>query len=277
MTQFMRKNALVLALATASSCAATFASAAPPVGDASAYDFSVHVNLIVTQLDVPAQTHAAIVESSENSEDSQQANSLTIADPLNLIKLNSGLLTAQAQYVVGGLSAIAAQSSVEGLDLSAVGLGNIHVLSVLASTLTSRSVLMGSCPPPPSQHTSGLLDEFVFFNGFDEGNLTIGDDIGGGGTGGLPGSGAEFGDLQIKILGTPIVNLPPVPPPNTAIDLSVLGIAGATLVLNERTVEGDGVNSLSLSTNALHLTLNVVGLVTADVIVGHSDASLRCL
>jgi hypothetical protein len=32
----------------------------------------------------------------------------------------------------------------------------------------------------------------------------------------------------------------------------------------------------SLSSNALHLTLNVAGVITADVVLGHSDSTLDC-
>jgi len=77
-------------------------------------------------------------------------------------------------------------------------------------------------------------------------------------------------------MGTPVPNIPEAPPPNTQVDLGSAGIAAATLVLNERTVSGDGVNSISLSTNALHLALDVAGLVTADVVFAHSDSTLDC-
>ena len=42
------------------------------------------------------------------------------------------------------------------------------------------------------------------------------------------------------------------------------------------TVTGDGVHSISLATNAIHLALNVPGLVTADVVFAHSDSTLDC-
>ena len=66
------------------------------------------------------------------------------------------------------------------------------------------------------------------------------------------------------------------PPPNTSIDLSALGIAGVTLVLNEQTRTGDGVHSLTLTTNGILLGLNVAGLVTGDVVVAHSEVGMAC-
>lgn len=272
-----RKTTLGIAAAIAFGIGAAHAAApaATPIASAHAYDFSISINLLITRLDVPAQTSTSIVDSNTATGDTDELTSLDVADPMNLIKVKTGVLTSEAQHAAGGLSVVAAESVVNQLDLSAVGIANVDVLAIKASTITSRSVLTGSCPatlPRPS----GLLDEFVYFNGFDEGNLAIGDPGGGGSGGGLPDTGAELGDLQIRIIGTPIVNLPPLPPPNTAIDLAALGIVGATLVLNERTVGGDGAHSLSVSTNSLRLTLNVAGLVTANIIIGHSEASLQC-
>ncbi|HEX7769141.1 MAG TPA: choice-of-anchor P family protein, partial [Dokdonella sp.] len=137
--------------------------------------------------------------------------------------------------------------------------------------------LAGACPDTPPE-VNGLLDDFVFFTGFDPGNLGGGDDGGGdgGGFGGLPPTGANLIDVQLSVLGTDVPALPLDPDPNTEIDLDVLGITGATLVLNEQTRSGDGVSSLAVGSNALHLTLGVAGLVNADVIVAHSAVSLDC-
>jgi hypothetical protein len=84
-------------------------------------------------------------------------------------------------------------------------------------------------------------------------------------------------DLQIKILGIALPDLPTNPPPNTSIDLAALGIANATLVLNEQTVSGDGVTSGGVTSNALHLNLDAVGgLISADVVLAHSNSLLAC-
>lgn len=259
--------------------AASPAFAAGPVGNASGYDLSVHVDLLVTQLNIEAQAPAQIVDASESIDDTNQLNGIDVHDPLSLIKLRTGLLKSDAAYAGGDFAAVAGQASVTGLNLSAVSVIAAPVLAVTADVVSSRSVLAGSCPPPARPlGTNGLLDDFVFFNGFDEGNLMPISDNGGGnggGPGGLPGSGATLGNLGIKILGIE-VPVPLNPAPNTGIDLSPLGIVGATLILNEQTMSGDGVHSLAMTSNAVHLTLNVVNLVTADVIIAHSEASLTC-
>ena len=273
-------NSRVVALAAALAAACTgHASAATPVGNAEAYDLSIHINILgITQFDRVAPTSASIVDATESISDSQSLASIIDADPLNLITLSTGTVTSEAQYVVGTQSAIAARATVEDLELQALGLAQLDILSLTGGTISSQVALAGACPEPPAQMTD-LLDDFVFFSGFDQGNLGGGGDDGegnGGDFGGLPPTGAELIDVQLSVLGIDVPALPLDPEPNTAIDLDVLGIAGATLVLNEQTRSGDGVHSLAVGSNALHLALNVAGLVTADVIVAHSAVSLEC-
>lgn len=64
------------------------------------------------------------------------------------------------------------------------------------------------------------------------------------------------------------------PDPNTVL----LNLLGLKIVLNEQIWSGDGITDLGLSTNALRLSFNdfLLGgrLVTGDVILGHSQASI---
>jgi len=268
----LNKQRLVVLLAA--SLGTQVAMAAAPVGNASAWDMDVHINLIgVAQLDVGAQTSAALTNVVANASDLQTLPSAAFASPLNLITLSTGVLASEAEYRGGGVSAIAAHSSVDDLDLAA-GTG---VLSIAAGTVSSTTVLAGSCPEAVPGVNS-LLGDFLFFSTFDAGNLGQGGDGGGdgGGIGGLPPGGSGLIDPVITILSTNVPGLPLNPPPNTTIDLPGLGIIGATLILNEQTTSGDGVHSLSKGTNAIHLTLNVAALVTAEVIIAHSDVSLAC-
>lgn len=65
--------------------------------------------------------------------------------------------------------------------------------------------------------------------------------------------------------------------PNTTVDvLGLLGVAGVNLILNEQ-FETCSAGVCGIETNALHLTVNPVGLnlVTADIILGHSKARLE--
>lgn len=65
------------------------------------------------------------------------------------------------------------------------------------------------------------------------------------------------------------------PDPNTVL----LDLLGLRIVLNEQIWSGDGVTDLGLSTNALRLSFSdfLLGgrLVTGDIILGHSSASIR--
>lgn len=268
---FSLSKAIPLTVVAFAACVVFPAFAAVPIGTAHTYDLSGDIDLLVTQLAIDPQTQVEIVGSSQDEDLSQQVNSFFVSDPLDLIEIGTGVLLSQAQFVVGNVSAIEGASEVNNLELSAVGPAAVPVLSVQASLVTSRSSVSGYCPME-QRNPAGPLDEFIYLNGFDTANLAVG----GGGAGAVPGSGSELGDLQISILGIPVSGLPSLPPPNTVVDLSALGIVGATLVLNEQVVEGDGSSSAFMSTNAIHLTLNSAGLATADVIIGHSDAQLQC-
>jgi len=269
----IRKAALAAALLIGPAAA----YAANPVGNAAAHDFSIHIDLIgLTSLDVNAQTSANLTNVVGSASDSDQLPSFAISDPLSLISLSSGELIAETEYVGGPMSAIAARSTVNNLDLS-VGTALVDVLGLGAGVVRSTTSMSGYCPSAAPAPKS-LLGDFVFGTGFDFGNLNGGGGGGGGGggVGGLPPGGVDLIDPVVSILGIPVPDLPLNPPPNTTIDLGQLGIVGATLILNEQTTSGDGVHLLATTANAIHLTMNVAGLVTADAVIAHSEASLAC-
>lgn len=93
------------------------------------------------------------------------------------------------------------------------------------------------------------------------------------------GSLVATGTTTIQSLGLTInginVNLSPYVgvsvPANTSINLAALGIANSTLILNEQIVAGDG---SSISVNALRLSVNLVNLITTNVVLGHSQAQM---
>jgi hypothetical protein len=67
------------------------------------------------------------------------------------------------------------------------------------------------------------------------------------------------------------------PPPNTVL----VNTAGIRVVLNEQLLSGDGVTSLSLTVNAIHITFtNVVvggiGILNGDIIIASSHAQRVC-
>ena len=261
-----RLTALVAAL---SICFAAGAHA--EAGSANARDISVHINLLgVAQLDIDPQAPAGF----QNAVDATyQQNLLPSFDSGGtLLHLSTGTLTSEAQYVPGvSFSVAGADVEVQNVNLSAVDtLGN-PLIALTADLIRSQSVVMGYCLPGGRQQRTPI-DDIMFFSSFDAGNLTP------GGDGHPPSTGDDtsLNGVGITILGAPVPNIPAVPPPNTAIDLGQLGIVGATLILNERTISGDGVTSLTVSRNAIHLTLDVAGLVTADVVFAHADSTLDC-
>jgi hypothetical protein len=80
--------------------------------------------------------------------------------------------------------------------------------------------------------------------------------------------------LGLTISGIPVnlsayVNAPIAP--NTSVNLAALGIANASLILNEQIVAGD---QSSLTVNAFHLNVNVANSIVAQVILGHSQAQM---
>lgn len=249
------------------SIAATAAHA--ETGSANARDVSVHINLLgVATLDVNPQAPAGF--SNAVGADYEQ-NTLPLLDVGgSLLHLSTGTLTSEAQYAPGvTFSVVGSDVDIQNLNLSAVsGLGD-DLLSITADLIHASSQVTGWClPAGRGSRAAQDVGDTMFLSGFDTGNLTPG-------IGGSPGA-VVLGGLGISILGIPIPDLPPNPPPNTTIDLGGLGIVGATLILNESVVGGDGVTTSSLSTNALHLTLDVAGLITADVVLAHSDSMLDC-
>lgn len=244
-------------------------SAFAETGSAVAEDVSIHIDLLgIAQLDVDPQ---APVEIDHASAATYQENSAAGVDEGNgLLHLTTGTLATEAEYAPGAISAAGARASAHDFELSAVSPISGGLLSITANLIQSRSAVMGYCLPSRGQNRD-MFDDIGFFNGFDEGNL------GAGGPGGHPDPGDVVLDgIEIAILGIPVPDLPLNPPPNTNVDLGGLGIVGATLILNEQTLEGDGLNSATLTSNAVHLTLNVAGLITADVVVAHANAGLDC-
>lgn len=265
----LRRVALAATLALA--CGATPALA--EVGNADAYDLTISLSLLGIPFTLDAQSHASIVAATAPATDSDQLPSLDVGNAAT-IHVTTGLLTSEAEYRPGvSTSAVGAQAQVAGLDVSALGLLGASVLSLSADVIRSKSVVVGYClTPARGPSLDGLLDEILFGNGFDAGNLGTGGD-------GTPGTGPEdtttLGNVHLSVLGID-VPIPLNPPPNTGVDLNALGIAGATLILNEQVIEGDGVTSRTKTSNGLRLSLNILGTITGEVIVAHSSAGIDC-
>jgi len=88
---------------------------------------------------------------------------------------------------------------------------------------------------------------------------------------------ADLTNAVLSTLGLVNVGLAANPAPNTHVDvLGLLGLTGVSLILNEQTVTGNGVNSQSMAVNAIHLGfdnfLSGTNTLNGDIIISHSEA-----
>ncbi len=242
------------------------------VAGANAYEIQAHISVAgLLNLDI-APIKQSLMAPQADSFDLQGelqdwSNSNAVAS------VSAGALQSAVQWAPGAAQFIGgAEATAAHVAVSAVGLLGGSLIQITADQVHALTLISGQCPSAPnraparSAQPNDLGDEIsnlLYSNGFDTPSLQ-------------PVHTTELPGLQISILGIPVPNLPLNPPPNTGIDLQALGIVGATLVLNEQTRSGDGINALTLSSNALHLNLDVAGLITADVTLGHADTSVNC-
>lgn len=239
-------------------------------GTANASDVAVHIDVLgIASLDVDPQAPTGFTGVNVATNVNASFPGLDVSNVA--VSLTSSTINSMAEFLPGAGTTIAASTNtVENLNLSAVGLLGTSLLTISADAVDTQSEVTGWCPPPVRGPQVNIVDDITFDNGFDNGNLTPGI------PGATPTEGVTLDNLGISILGIQVPALPTNPAPNTTIDLAPLGIVGATLVLNEQAIAGDGINWSSMSSNAVHLTLDVAGLITADVTVGHSDSMLDC-
>ncbi len=265
----LRRSAL---LATAFALSVGASASMAEVGNGDAWDLRISLKVLgIDALNVTPVSQAAFSNMATPWAQWDQKPGIDVGSAA-VARVTTGLLTSEAEYRPGpSFSAVAAEGQVAALDLQAVGLLGASLLSLKADVIRSKSIVAGYCLVP-SRAGGGLLDDVMFGNGFDSGNLGTGGD-GSPGTG--PDDSAELANVELKILGIR-VPIPLNPPPNTGIDLSQLGIAGVTLILNEQTLGGDGVTARTKTSNGLRLTLNILGTITGEVIVAHASAGIDC-
>jgi len=263
----------IIGLAAFSAAGTGSALATVPTASGTAFDLNVQVSIVgasilnITPVDQVQFTNLATAYVDEKTTPSFDSGAGLLA------RLQTGVLDTQTQWIPGAnFLADGAQATVNNLDLDAVNAlsGGSSLLSLQAGVIQATAIVTGTCPAAPvpaAVNAVHLVDDYIFRDGFEPGNLQA------TGTATLQGSG---GGIVLSILGNSILGIPVNPAPNTSIDLSGLLGSGNTLVLNEQTITGDGTTGLGVATNALHLTLNVVGLITASVIISHADASIAC-
>ncbi|MFG0267909.1 MAG: PEP-CTERM sorting domain-containing protein [Rhodopirellula sp. JB055] len=165
----------------------------------------------------------------------------------NVVGATADTVTSFAGSDVDGLPGSRNANSshvIENLDLSVVELAAVDLISITADAITVTSAVDG-----------------------DFGSLS-------------PTGTMDVTNLQISVSGVQVgATLNGSIAANTGIDLSsVLG--GASLILNEQLLTGDGISSSGLATNAISLRLTDVGVagvgeLDGNVFVGLTNAGLQ--
>lgn len=268
-----RHRASLLAIALLTTAWAPYTAAAP-MATADAYDLSVNVSVLggVQSLNVPPQAHTNVPAQAAAFHQSQNGGPLNIgSDPVApLITLTTGNMSAEVQwspptsskdYLVAG-----AQATANNVALNAGNVvGGTNLLNLTALLLRATALVSGHCPAgakPANIGTDSFVDDIwadnVWGNGFDNENL--------GGNGDSDQSGLTVG------AGGGSFTVPTDPGANTT--LSIPGVG--TLILNEQTAGGDRITNASKTTNALHLSVNVPAVITAEVIIAHAFVGVTC-
>jgi hypothetical protein len=273
----------VLFLCLMSMFAAAPISAAPKASGG-AYDLTVNVSILsaIPALVVPSQANVNFSLQQGAFNDSQTAGPLNLGNTAiaPLITLQTGLLNANTAWyppsTPTGFLIVGSEASVADVDLGAVNPSSTSLLDVTANLVRSTAVISGYCPPAAvakaaymTQTIGDIAADVVYGNGFDPGNLKSGS--GGGVNAG--GEDSTNSGVAVSVNGNAFANLPTNPAPNTKTCLVGNTIC---LTLNEQTITGDGVSTMSVNRNGLHLVASVPGVVTADVVLAHSEASVAC-
>ncbi|HET8899154.1 MAG TPA: choice-of-anchor P family protein [Rhodanobacteraceae bacterium] len=256
-----RPALLALPLALAS----TMALAAPKASS-NAWDMSVSVSVLnATVLTLGQQNQVQFTPQDLPFADSAGVLSFD-SGASALARLTTGAINVETEWLPGtNFQAVGAQARIENLALTAVSvLGGTSLLALSSDVIRATAIVTGSCPAPTQARPSAInavVDGYIFRNGFDAENLQAGGDT-------------ENPGLSVFASGMsePIVDAPILPEPNTTIN--VAGIL--SLVLNEQTLGGDGITSRSVTRNAVHLTVNVLNVISADVILSHAEAAIDC-
>jgi hypothetical protein len=265
----IRTQAKLLVCLATGALASWSGMASAEVASARGYALKADISILGgSTLHVDPLAVSEFTDATEAADETASLPSIDLGDNL-LVNLTTGLVTSEAEYLPGATLQVGAQSTVADLSVSLVGLLGDALLEISADLIQSRVGISGYCVAPVPPAPRELFGNVVFQNGFDQPNLIP--DFGGPDDGGGSGGGdVDLIDLVISVLGNPVL-IPVDFDPNTTIDLGI-----ATIIINEQTITGDLVNMASVEQNALHVSLDVIGVVTADIIAGHSEASVDC-
>ena len=251
---------------------AASADATAPTASSNAYDFSVDVSLATIPL-LHIDPHVQVQFTDQATAYDNNDSDLTNFDTgliLNLADLKTSAVVAETQWIPGpSFLAVGSRATVNDLNLSLVGENSNSLLDIGADVVESTATIVGTCPQSVVEMaamSSGIVDDFIFTNGFDLQGLT-------------PASTSDAPGLGVTLGGTPLSDLPTSSDQPIVVDISILGIATGSLILNEQTVTGDGVTGLSIASNGLHLSVSIATTLAnldVDAIISHAEASITC-
>jgi hypothetical protein len=262
---------LILAIAVAQS-----ATAAPSASGKS-FDLSANVSLAgIPILTVDPNDVVAFGDLTVAFNDSKLQQNFSVGDPTTAQLVASDLSTATQwlpsdTFLAVGSRATAANVALTAINPDLILDANVELLDLKATQIQATAIVTGTCPPAEvlakrvskTTPNTDIVDDFIFQSEFEIQNLT-------------PTNTSDIPGLEVDVDGTPLLNIPANPAPNTSIAIGTIG----TLWLNKQSVTGDGIVSLSSTVDGLllHVDLAIasIHLLVADVNISHTEASITC-
>jgi hypothetical protein len=236
---------------------------AAPTASGHAYDISIHLIIAGIPFDVNAVDDVQFANQAAAWSGGQQTAAVNVS--VGFASLRAQDLDVEAQWQPsGGFLVAGTQATLNNVSLATTDLLSNALLALGATQIQATSLIAGTCPASAGQamekSLTQAINDYVYVDGFEQRTLE-------------PNSDVNTQGLGVAMQGTSLLGIPASPGANTTLPLP--GGTG-TLVIDEQTVTGDGITGLSVSNNGVHVTLNVLGLITGDVILAHADTGIAC-
>lgn len=236
---------------------------AAPTASGHAYDVSIHLTIVGVPFDVNAADDIQFTNQASAWSNGQQT--ATLSTSVAGAQFSAQNLDVEGRWQPGdGFLVVGTQATLNNVSLGTFDALSSALLSLTATQIQATSLIAGTCPasarPARAKSLDTTVGDYIYFDSFDQRTLAPTTDVN------TPG-------LNVAMQGTPLLGLSDKPTPNTSL---MLPGGSGTLVLNEQSVTGDGISGLTVSNNAVHVTLSVAGLITGDAILAHADAGIAC-
>lgn len=235
-------------IVAASGLTLTLLSVPASAQSASSSAYAVNANETVTTGLVNATVNVGPLAATSGAAAPNYSNNASVATVNQSASLIAGPLGATQNLQTGLLT-----SNSSGTSAASTGTGTINDLNLsIASNLTLANLLgVGATTIQSTSQANSI-------GGLDaSGSTTIE---------GLTLYGLLLNGVSID------ANLLVNPLPNT----TLLNIAGLSIILNQQTMLGDGINNIGISTNAINIGFNNfalgTGILNGNLILGHSEA-----